>query len=364
MRLPKALLLCSLAAWVTAQQSPIPIIKDAFVQFFAGDTASAGATLLQVPPGTLVDIKGMLSSLEDALGFDSRRHVSRSGLAGGYMNFITGARLFFAGSVPQADNYFKKGAAILKPVIEKKIKSLSDANGGRPTEEHPLDYLMKFLFRFICTNPAIGCTDADKVMIADKTTKFGTAGYMANVPGTPLNIPPYPGGTVPQTVFQDLLNALVKGDAAGATSVISQLTPENVAAIQWARQTMGAFVGRDPRYLHPYGLFAVFDHLSRALESAMGQRDPAPAIGATNNIYVLQPCIEFFNMIELGAVDTMANYLATFFGHGIQQAGGVLSDSDPKYFANAYHLRPSNTPPPGHFRQDADTCKARGAGIQ
>lgn len=101
--------------------------------------------------------------------------------------------------------------------------------------------------------------------------------YVDANPLVPLDTSPADGSTaIPEPAFKNLLTALVKGDVAGADTMAGQLTSDQVNAIQYAAKAMGVYLGIDLGYQHPRGLFAVGDHLVRALDAVV-QKNSAKA---------------------------------------------------------------------------------------
>ncbi|KAG0232324.1 hypothetical protein BGW41_001899 [Actinomortierella wolfii] len=298
------LMLFSTAKMTDAQantSSTVQGLQNAFIALYSGDYAGANSAVMSIG-ATTQQIKLAVNYLDDVVGFDPTKHVPKHGVASAYSFLSTGLRFLLSGRLPQADKYLKMSLSHAKPLLT----------------QVQLTYLFTDpLFRYFCSNMSPRCTQADIALITtNQKLKDTFTNYLASLRPLPLIIPPSPGGSItPDTVssLKTFMVSAANGDTAGAAAAATQIPPAQKTLTQWSTAKMDVFVGYDPAYLHPYGLFGIYDHLHKALHAFVAD-DAGSGVREINNCYKLFRCLEPLDSLDQGVVASLVAYISHFFG--------------------------------------------------
>ncbi|KAG0229308.1 hypothetical protein BGW42_001648 [Actinomortierella wolfii] len=230
------------------------------------------------------------------------------------------------------------------------VNYLDDVVGFDPTKHAPKNGV---------TNMNPRCTQADIASITtNQKLKDAFARYLTPLRPFPLNVPPSPGGSItPDTVssLKTFLVSAANGDTAGAAAAATQIPPAQKTLTQWSTAKMDVFVGYDPAYLHPYGLFGIYDHLHKALHAFVAN-DAGSGVREINNCYKLYRCLEPLDSLDQGVVASLVAYISHFFGDSslLESIHNIFTE---KHKADG--IMPATT-----FQIAAGNCKAAGLEIQ
>lgn len=156
--------------------------------------------------------------------------------------------------------------------------------------------------------------------------------------------PSTPVVPIPEPDFKNLLLAVVAQNETDSTSEANKLTLERCTPSGWYHQNDFTF-GSDASHIHPYGIWAVIDHLVAAIGAATIAKDEAQATKEMNDVFALQPCIDFL------VSDNMKSFVSNFFDDAALLGDVYKSQVKEKFRAAS-------------IQEAAAACKNAGASIQ